>query len=739
MRIEIILDDGLLDSGQPIQLRVKRYLEYTVFHVLIYYKELRKYEQRTIYVKLPCQFLSSYSHRPFKENKHFDLYQLEPELTYKFVNFDEENEKEPEKGGGPDENRDEEEEEINVDTLNNSSGSNETDGVKFLNNRMDPEAERISPGNAADWKNVNPIGKNLTIIKPTATSTNSSIGPAPNKFAEQVLPIRGYYKLQTTVFPALYIEMTDNAETYDGLISNLVKVVDDENEFLKPLNLIYLANLNNFDSYFGLNKTFNTSTTTLTKNIQSITSNVLQSNKTTTNFVPLLSLLNNTISKINLTNSLNSSLQDSLKNSLKISLESSMQSAAQNDSVQQEGGQSGVQTGTPQNQTQSGGQAPSGGSPIKTQSGSSIKSPIGLPIKSQSGSPTKTDLQSSSKTKSLGSQLNRAKASGQLAQNSSAPTQSGQDNSTTTNEERTNTTSSFNHKNFTQIYIGNVDNNNTLSTLPPFVGCISGIIFNNQLINLTKITEKRYADQLKSGRILTGCKMLCSIKNCQNGGACLDNWMTNQTLCNCTNTSYTGDRCDEDLGSAFNSLNHLFYRLDPRRPRNLLEDQVTFELAFNFAYEEYFSERKNRYYHQEIDETNMHKHSNRLYAEERVNKWNFDNRILLLIIYETRYLSLISADYNHKDQRLFKLILKYPTDQRSLSFRYILLYVNKDNSIILSDVDNKGNGMGVLIEILMTFRLKVLAKLICDFNFVSICLFIFTSFVFVDHDLRAQS
>lgn len=84
-----------------------------------------------------------------------------------------------------------------------------------------------------------------------------------------------------------------------------------------------------------------------------------------------------------------------------------------------------------------------------------------------------------------------------------------------------------------------------------------------------------------------------------------------------------------------------------------------FELAFNFNYEEYFTER-DRYYHQEIEENNLHKHSNKYYGDEQTkDKWSFDNRIILLIIYETRY---------------------------------ILLYVNKMNSLILSDVDNKGNG-----------------------------------------------
>ena len=486
MRIEIILDDGILNSGQPIQVRVKRYLEYTVFHVLIYYKELRKYEQRTIYVKLPCKFLDAYSHRPFALDKQFELYQLEPELTYKFVNFEKQHEK-----SVPVESKEDDDEEVNVDTLNNTNGLNETANETAKDGeRLKSRLDRIPPvlanlvdkgsndsSSASKSTITNLEIKNSTLAKLT-TADNTSAGQ--NKFAEQVLPIRGTYKLQTIVYPGLFIEMTDNAETPDGLVSNLVKMVDDENEFLKPLNLIYLANLNNFDAYFGLNKTFNTSTSLLTKNIETITTNVLQKNKTTTNYVPLLSLLNNTISKINLTNSLNSSLQDSLKNSLKISL--AMQNGGQNDSAQ-DGGQKAVQDQS------------SGNWSVKAESQGGTKA-----------KPEKTKLE---KSKPLG-QLAGAKVS-QLAQNVSLPGQSNQ----TSSSERTNSTGSFNH---TQIYIGNVDNNNTLSTLPPFVGCISGVIFNNQLINLTKITEKRYGDQLRAGHLLAGCKMLCSIKNCQNSG-----------------------------------------------------------------------------------------------------------------------------------------------------------------------------------------------------------------------------
>ena len=549
-----------------------------MFHVLIYLREPNKYEQKSIYVKIPCQFLAVYSHKPFKSNTDFDyFYKLEPELTYKFVNFENENDDQ--------EINDNEEEEItHVDILNTNETidkneivlENATD-LNLKNSKM-PKLARPFP-----LSSNGVLGVNFSDIYNSSKQWNAS-GPNQNKFAEQVIPVRGYYRIQ--IFPDLVIEMTDDAETYDGLINNLDKIVENENEFLKPLNLIYLANLNNFNAYFGLNKTYNTSTKSLREKIvKSIATKVLQKNNKTKSVDPLLNLINTTITNINLTHesndSLTSSLQDTLKNSLKTSLD---------------------KTGTQ--------------------------------IKILELNSTQQNI-----IQNLTNQLNQTNL---------------------VDEEKMNSTATFNNKNYTQIYIGNVDSIYTLSSLKPFVGCISGVIFNNQLINLTEITENKYKDQLESGKILKGVKMLCTIKNCQNSGRCLDNWLVNKTICNCTNTSYTGDKCDDDLGSAFNSYNHLFYRLDPRKPRNLLEDQVTFELAFNFNYEDYFME-KNRYYHQEIEESNLHKHNTRLYnAEEQIkDKWYFDNRILLLIIYETRY---------------------------------ILLYVNKDNSLILSDVDNKGNG-----------------------------------------------
>ena len=76
----------------------------------------------------------------------------------------------------------------------------------------------------------------------------------------------------------------------------------------------------------------------------------------------------------------------------------------------------------------------------------------------------------------------------------------------------------LNHSSFTQVYVGNVDGHNTLSTLPGFRGCVSGLVVNNKHVNLTQIAERRNAPELKSGHISFGCRMLCDISDCRNRG-----------------------------------------------------------------------------------------------------------------------------------------------------------------------------------------------------------------------------
>lgn len=72
--------------------------------------------------------------------------------------------------------------------------------------------------------------------------------------------------------------------------------------------------------------------------------------------------------------------------------------------------------------------------------------------------------------------------------------------------------------NVTQVFLGNVDGQNILSTLPGFRGCVSGLVINNKNVNLTKIVELRNKDEVQAGHFLLDCRMLCDIANCQNNG-----------------------------------------------------------------------------------------------------------------------------------------------------------------------------------------------------------------------------
>lgn len=379
-------------------------------------------------------------------NVDFDyFYKLEPELLYKFVDFDDEQDSKDE--------GEEEEEVVNVDTLNsndtikidNSAENKEMDQTESERLIIGPNKVESTTNNSIlrssfskDSKILNSKVVNSTITNSTILNSNisnstiiSSISKSlnisnsimnssisykandslavQNKFKEQVIPVRGYYNLQ--VFSSLMIELTDNAETYDGLVKNLDKIVDDEQMFLKPLHLIYLAKISNFNLYFGLNSTLNTSTSSLasslTKNIQTITTNVLQNRTNLTNYEPLINLLNNTITKINLTSSLNASLQTSLENTLKNNLE------------------------------------------IKKDLNSTLNGTLN---------------NSMANKKQTLNQINNVSSINQM------------NLSVSKDNEKLNLTAAFkrlSQNNYTQIYIGNVDNNNTLSSLPAFVSIIT--------------------------------------------------------------------------------------------------------------------------------------------------------------------------------------------------------------------------------------------------------------------------
>ena len=118
----------------------------------------------------------------------------------------------------------------------------------------------------------------------------------------------------------------------------------------------------------------------------------------------------------------------------------------------------------------------------------------------------------------------------------------------------------------------------------------------------------------------------------------MDDWARNQTGCDCSGTSYTGSKCDQDLGSNFNGANFIAYRLDPRQSL-LSSPSVWFEFSFN---------------HQALAPS---KES----AKESVKEPMAADRvsIMLLIVYEARY---------------------------------VLVAVDPQSNLVLSDVDEKGMG-----------------------------------------------
>lgn len=396
-RIEIILEDNILNSGKPIQLRLKRYLEYTVFHVLIYLSEHNKFEQKSIYVKIPFEFMSSYTNTPFKLNTEFDyFFQLEPELTYKFVNFESSDEK-PVKN----------------------------------NCKIDEMIKERRKSNSS----TNEMSKKKEKILLTGSSSNNTTGSNQNnqnKFFEQVLPIRGYRQLQIVL--NLMINMTDNAETYDGLVGNLDKIVDDENEFLKPLNLIFLGNLNSFDSYFGLNKTLNTSHNFLTDSTVHLIAKVLVKNETT-DLSQVKAFLNSTLNDTILTDKLGDKMDDKVSRQVERSVKNNV-------NLDKNITQQNIEKLKIFNNT--------------------LVNKVAVKINNTINNQTiETNLKNKTNQINLKTAADHKKT---LANNIYRKIVNI-------------------NKNYTQIYVGNVDNNSTLSSLPGFVGECSNFEFQKQRPN----------------------------------------------------------------------------------------------------------------------------------------------------------------------------------------------------------------------------------------------------------------
>lgn len=112
-----------------------------------------------------------------------------------------------------------------------------------------------------------------------------------------------------------------------------------------------------------------------------------------------------------------------------------------------------------------------------------------------------------------------------------------------------------------QLFLGGVDYIGVTSKMLGIVGCLQGFLIDGKLFDL--IHTANIPEVAASGQIKPGCSMLCDKQPCANGGLCTEDWKNNKTVCNCTNTSYSGATCRKDIGARFNGRSLISYIYTP--------------------------------------------------------------------------------------------------------------------------------------------------------------------------------
>jgi len=86
------------------------------------------------------------------------------------------------------------------------------------------------------------------------------------------------------------------------------------------------------------------------------------------------------------------------------------------------------------------------------------------------------------------------------------------------------------------------------SSIPSFMGCMRGLMINGSMLDMR--IEGGTAEG--SGSIRPACNANCAKANCHHGGLCTIKWnMRGAVGCDCSETSYEGGSCSEDIGLAF--------------------------------------------------------------------------------------------------------------------------------------------------------------------------------------------
>lgn len=127
-----------------------------------------------------------------------------------------------------------------------------------------------------------------------------------------------------------------------------------------------------------------------------------------------------------------------------------------------------------------------------------------------------------------------------------------------------------------ELFVGGVDKESVTSIIPPFVGCIQGVVVGGKLLNVKEMAASLNAVNMAS--VKPGCKMLCDQIPCKNGGICTEDWKNESIKCDCDSTSYRGKLCDIDIGVYFEKNSSVVYYLD-----DVIMDFDHIDITFAFS------------------------------------------------------------------------------------------------------------------------------------------------------------
>ncbi|XP_058465792.1 axotactin isoform X2 [Malaya genurostris] len=132
-----------------------------------------------------------------------------------------------------------------------------------------------------------------------------------------------------------------------------------------------------------------------------------------------------------------------------------------------------------------------------------------------------------------------------------------------------------------QFNIGGYDPANLLKPNPEteelqgYIGCIRGLKIGDNLISLKEMALQNNAHVTEG--VLNDCQMKCDAEPCKNGGICTENFVKQESTCNCEHTSFLGEFCSDEKGASFSGEATLL------RKFVLVEkvEQVRLQLAFS--------------------------------------------------------------------------------------------------------------------------------------------------------------